>query len=364
MARVLFLVNHEIVIYNFRLEIVERLLEDGHQVYVSSPFGERIKELISIGVKYCKIDIERHGFNPFNELKLLNEYKKIIDNIKPDIILGFTIKPNIYGAIAARKYHVPFVANITGLGSALEKSGIKQKILIILYRYAFKDIKKVFFQNVDNKNFFIENRIIKNKYEILPGSGVNLKRYPYFQYPSDNKVEFAFISRIMKEKGIDQYLEAAQVITQKNNNVIFHICGFCEEDYNQKLIRLTKQNPNIQYHGMIKDVASFMSKMHCIVHPSYYPEGLSNVLLESSACGRPIITTDRAGCREVIIDRVNGYLIKANNANDLIEKIKTFLNLSYEEKRQMGINGRKLVEEKFDRQIVVDYYLKEIQDFK
>ncbi len=359
MKKVLFLVNHDVVIYNFRLEIVERLLNDGHEVHISSPYGERIDDLVRIGSKFHEINFNRHGFNPLQELKLLNQYNKLINKIKPDIILGFTIKPNIYGAIAARKNNVPFVANITGLGTALEDSSFKQKVLIYLYRYAFKNVQKVFFQNEENKQFFIKNKIIKVNYDLLPGSGVNLKKYNYYPYPQTDKIEFAFISRIMKEKGIDQYLDAAQEIIKRYHNIYFHICGFCEEEYKGKLVDFVAPK-HIQYHGMIRDVSSFMKKMHCIIHPTYYPEGISNVLLEACATGRPIITTNRSGCREVIDDNINGYIVPAKDSMALINVIEKFISLPSNKKVEMGLNGRKKVERYFDRQIVVNKYLDEI----
>ena len=195
---------------------------------------------------------------------------------------------------------------------------------------------------------------------MLPGSGVNLSRFTVKDYPCDDVIKFAFISRIMKEKGIDQYLEAAKIIKEKYPNTEFHICGFCEAEYEGMLKEYNDGNVVI-YHGMVRDVADFMSAMHCIIHPTYYPEGLSNVLLESCACGRPIITTNRAGCREVVEDGVNGYVVKEKNSQDLIEKIEMFLSKSIEERRQMGLAGRKKVEREFDRKIVVEKYLLEIK---
>ena len=358
--RVLFLVNHDVVIYNFRLEIVERLLAEGYEVHISSPYGERIDDLVALGANFHEIEVERHGMNPIHEYKLLRTYKKLIKNVRPDIVLGFTIKPNIYGAIAARKAHIPFVANITGLGTAVENGGWKQKIFVLLYKYAFRNIQRVFFQNTENQQFFIDNKIALGKHKLLPGSGVNLERFPLRDYPDDsNGVKFAFISRIMKEKGIDQYLEAAKTIKKKYPNTEFHICGFCEAEYEGKLNEYN-DNGTVIYHGMIRDVAEFLEDIHCVIHPTYYPEGISNVLLEASASGRPIITTNRSGCREVIDDGVNGYMIPQKNGEKLIEAIEKFMRLSNDERKAMGIAGRDKVEKEFNRQIVVKAYLKEI----
>ena len=359
MSKVLFLVNHEVVIYNFRLEIVERLLEEGHEVVISSPCGERIEELKKLGCAHREISISRHGMNPIKEITLIREYKRLIKDVSPDIVFSYTIKPNIYGAIACRAMRVPCVANITGLGTAVENGGITQKIAILLYKYAFTKIKKVFFQNTANLQFFIDHKIALGKHDLLPGSGVNLKRFPPLEYPAEAKTEFAFISRIMKEKGIDQYIEAAEYIRRKYPNTAFHVCGFCEQAYEEKLKELQKEGI-VVYHGMIRDISAFLSNINCTVHPTYYPEGLSNVLLESCASARPIITTNRPGCREVVDDGVNGYVVCEKDSKDLIEKIETFLLLTHEQKREMGLQGRQKVEREFDRNIVVGRYLDEV----
>jgi len=359
MKKILFLVNHDVVIYNFRLEIVERYIDDGYEVHISSPYGERIDELVALGAKYHEIKMNRHGLNPIKELKILNCYKKLLNEVKPNICLGFTIKPNIYGAIAARKYHIPFVANITGLGTAVETPGIKQKIFIVLYKYAFKNIQRVFYQNEENRQFFLDHNIASDKGVLLPGSGVNLERYPYRKYPEDGVIKFAFISRIMREKGIDQYLDTAEEIRKKyGDKVEFHVCGFCEPEYDGRLQEEHKKG-TVNYHGMIRDVAGFMGSMHCIIHPTYYPEGISNVLLEACATGRPIITTDRSGCREVVEDGRNGYMIPCQSSGKLIEAVEKFMSLNWEEKETMGRSARETVEERFDRRIVVERYVEE-----
>lgn len=357
---VLFLVNRDIVIYNFRQEIVERLIADGHQVHISSPYGERIDDLVKIGAVFHDIDIQQRKMNPLEEFQLIKAYQKLMEEVRPDIVFGFTIKPNTYGAIAARKYHIPFVANITGLGTALENPGIVQKVLVCLYKYSFRDVRRVFFQNTANRDFFLWNHIRVNDYAYLPGSGVNLDRFPFCEYPRGKVIRFAFVSRILKEKGSEIYLQAARKIKKRHRNVEFHICGFLESDYDGELEAYQKAG-DIIYHGMIRDVASFMKEMHCIVLPSYYPEGISNVLLEACAIGRPIITTDRAGCREVVDDGVNGYMIPQRNTEALIEALEMFLKLSPEDRQRMGLNARRKVEQEYDRRVVVEAYVREVE---
>lgn len=361
MSKVLFLVNHDVVIYNFRLELVERLLAEGHQVVISSPYGERIDDLLALGCEFRPIELSRHGMNPVQELKLLRDYTKLIRAEKPDIVFSYTIKPNIYGGMACAMAGVPYVANITGLGTAVENSGIVQKITVMLYRIAFCKVQRVFFQNEENRQFFVDRKLAMGKHGMLPGSGVNLQRFVPLEYPSEETTEFVFISRIMKEKGADQYLEAAEYIREKYPNTRFHICGFCEQAYEQRLQELHDKGVII-YHGMVRDVKQVIAKTHCTIHPTYYPEGLSNVLLESAACARALITTNRSGCREVIDNGVNGFVVEQKNAKDLIEKIETFLTLPWEQKKAMGVAGRAKVEKEFDRQIVVEKYLEEMKN--
>ncbi|MGK0724369.1 glycosyltransferase family 4 protein [Aerococcus urinaeequi] len=360
--RILILANHDVGLYNFRKELLERLLADGHEVFVSCPQGDNIEKIINMGCHYIETEFNRHGTNPLIEVKLLNHYKEIMGEITPDIAFGYTIKPNIYGALAAKKYEIPFVANITGLGTAVETPGFLQKVIIRIYKNAFSDIQTVFFQNKENRQFFVDNDIAVDKHKMLPGSGVNLDHFYLQEYPStDSSIEFVFISRIMKEKGINQYLEAAEHITQKYPSTKFHICGFCEEEY-EEILEDYQNRGIIEYHGMVSDVREILKITHCTVHPTYYPEGLSNVLLESAASGRPIISTDRSGTRETINDSVNGYLIEEKNVESLISKLEFFIQLPHDKKREMGIHGRKKVEKEFDRNIVVDAYLNEINN--
>ncbi len=359
--KVLILVNHDVVIYNFRRELVERLLADGYQLFISSPYGERIDDLIAMGCEYIETDIQRHGTNPIEDLKLLSVYRKMMKEVKPSVVLTYTIKPNIYGGMAAKALNLPYIANITGLGTAVENNGLMQKITVLLYKVSFQKVHRVFFQNTENKQFFVSSGVAVNKHSLLPGSGVNLDHFSVLKYPSEDTVEFVFVSRIMKEKGIDQYLEAAKTIRERHPQTRFHVCGFCEENYEEVLDAYEKKGI-ITYHGMLRDVRNILAKTHCTIHPTYYPEGMSNVLLESAACGRPIITTNRSGCREIVDDGINGYVVEQQNSQDLIDKIEKFLALSYEEKKQMGLAGRTKVEKGFDRQIVVNSYVHNIQE--
>lgn len=357
--KILILANNDIGLYKFRKELIEELIK-ANKVYICLPVGEFIEPLEKLGCEFvpCTL-LDRRGTNPLKDLELLRFYKQLIKQINPDAVLTYTIKPNVYGGIACASLKVPYIANITGLGTAVENGGILQKIALMLYRYGLRRAKKVFFQNAENQMFFVDHRIVTDKYELLPGSGVNLETFSVIEYPSEDTIEFAFISRIMRQKGINQYLEAAQYIKAKYPHTIFHVCGFCEENYIDKLKNLSADD-TIIYHGMINDVREILKSVHCTVHPTYYPEGLSNVLLESCACARPIITTNRSGCREVVEDEVNGLIVREKDSGDLIEIIEKFLAISYEGRKKMGLLGRAKVEKEFDRKIVVKKYLKEI----
>ncbi len=358
---VLILVNKQTTIVNFRLEVVDALVREGYNVVVSVPDGDRLSEIENVGATIIKTPMEKESTNPVKDIALMLKYKKIIKAVKPDLVLTYTIKPNVYGGMAAASRRVPYVANITGLGTALENSGFIQKLAIALYKMGFRKINKVFFQNAENRAFFEAHKIALGKYESLPGSGVNLEKFHVLDYPSDETIDFAFISRIRKEKGIEQYIDAAKVIKEKYPNTRFHVCGFGDEYYESRMTQLHDEGV-IVYHGLLKDVRIMLKDVHCVIHPTYYPEGMSNVLLESAASGRPIISTDRAGCREAIDDGENGYIVREQDSVDLIEKIERFMSLSHEAKKEMGLKGRVKVEREFDRNIVVRHYLETVAE--
>ena len=359
--KILILANMDITLLYFRQELIDTLLKKGYEVYVSFPKSNNVKIFEDKGCSFLDVQMDRHGINPFKDLKIIFKYLKIINEIKPDYVLTYTIKPNIYGGIASRIKKVPQIANITGLGTAMENGGVLQKIAIVLHRIALKKVKCCFAQNTENLEFLKKHKIAKDRLKLIPGSGVNLEKFSLLDYPKeDEPIEFLFISRIMKEKGIDQYLEAAEVIKNKYNNTKFHILGFCEQEYEQKLKDLQEQGI-IEYHGRQDNTIPYLQKASCIIHPTYYPEGMSNVLLEACACGRPIITTNRAGCKEIVDDNINGFIVEEKNSEDLINKVEKFIQLSNNERKQMGLAGRAKVEKEFDRNIVVKQYLNIIE---
>ena len=342
---------------------MERFIADGHEVHISSPYGERIDKLKEIGAIFHDINISRHGMNPLSEIKLLKDYKLLYKNVKPDIVFSFTIKPNVYGGIIARRLNVPFVANITGLGMSIENGGFKQKISLFLYRYGLLNAQKVFFQNQNNLEFFIRNKVVTSPYELLPGSGVNVYMFPYTDYPLEDKtVIFTTIGRIMKDKGTDELLEAAKILHDEGVNVQFQMIGFFDSDYKDKVMNAV-ENKTITYIEQQMDVRPFISRCHAIIQPSHH-EGMSNVILEASSMGRPVIASDIPGCREAFDDGVSGLSFTVGDSLSLVKTIKRFLSLSIEEKAEMGKKARFKMEKEFNREFVVYKYVEEVNKLK
>lgn len=357
--KVLILGNSHLVVFGFRGELIQRLIKDGYEVVVSfpnGPFGEGEETSKQYGCKFVETYIERRKTNPFSDLKLIKDYIKLIRNERPDVVLGYTVKCDVYGGIACRRTHSLFIPNITGIGKGLAEGGIVGKILIYLYKAGIKKAYIVFFQNESDKQFFVDKGIKFKRSKVLPGSGVNLDKFTPLEYPEKSTVIFTYIARIMKAKGIEQFLDAARALKGKAE---FHICGYCEEDY-KNVIEKEQKSGTIIYHGLVSNVTEYEKISHCIVLPTSHPEGVSNVLLEAVACARPIITTNRPGCRETVDDGITGYLIRERDSHDLIEKMEQFMNLSNSERKEMGLRGRRKIEKEFDRQIVVDEYIREL----
>lgn len=363
MKNILILANGIVGLHNFRFEIVENLINNGFNVHYSVPESSDnylVKLFDDVGANLIQIRMERRGINPIKELMLMKNYKNIIKKINPDCILTFTIKPNIYGNLAASKHDIPVISNITGLGTSLQAGKLK-KMIIYLYKLAYKKTSCVFFENKSNQSFFIKNKMVDDsKTKLLPGAGVNLKKFtPIEKKKEDGIIRFLFIGRLMREKGLDEFLEAASQITGKHPNVEFQILGSFEEAAYKDRIEANR-NPRINYLGYSKDTREQIKNADCIVHPSYH-EGMSNVLLESAAMGKPLIASNIPGCKEIIDNNKNGYLVQVKSSKDLVDKLLMFIALSHEKRLIMGENSRKKVVTAFDRQIVVDQYLRTIK---
>ena len=358
--RILILSNHFITLFNFRKELITKLVEDGHEVFISMPKATENSFFTDMGCKIIETEVDRRGINPIKDIGLLIRYIKIMKKIEPDIILSYTIKPNIYGCIASNLTKNRQVSNITGTGATFLRENIISKIVKVLYKISLKKSYKVFFQNSGDKSYFVENKMVGNNYSMLPGSGVNLEQYFVNDLPSYEETNFIFIGRVMMLKGIDEYLGCAKIIKEKYPNTNFYIAGFIEEERYRDIIGELHSKGIINYIGFQKDIKSWIQKCHCTILPSHGGEGIPNVLLESSAMGRICIASRINGSKDVVDDGVTGYLFDTGSTEDLIDKVERLLRLNNQKKKELGLNGRQKVEKDFDRKIVIDAYLKEV----
>lgn len=359
--KVLVLTNNIGGLYSFRKEVMKAIVDAGYEVFISVPDDDekRVKYFEGIGCHIIKSDFNRRGMNPLADLKLMLTYRKQIKRLTPKAVLTYTIKPNVYGGMACRLTSTPQIANITGLGDAVENGGWLQKLTIALYKIGIGKANQVFFQNSSNQETCIKLGIADGKSIVLPGSGVNLQHHVYQEYPQDGIIKFLFTARLLKDKGTNEFFEMAKTIKEKYPYTEFQILGPMEGNYQHQLDELIS-NGIVNYLGTTEDVRPYLAKVHCTILPSYH-EGMSNVNLESAANGRPVITTDVPGCRETVDDGRSGYLVRAKNAKVLSKAVERFIELPYLQKEAMGLNGRRKVEQEFDRNIVVKAYLDAIK---
>lgn len=340
------------MLWQFRRELISAL-SNFSNITISTPFNGHEKDFEDMGCKCINTTIDRRGINPLVDLKLLLSYRKILKAEQPDAVITYSIKPNIYAGLLCRLKNIPYYTNVQGLGTAFQNK-ILSYIATSLYRFALKKSTAVFFENNANANEFVSRKIIlQRKCIVLKGAGVNLETYPYEEYPKENKgINFLFVGRIMKEKGIDEFFEAAQKIKKLyQEKVNFHVVGFFEDEYKEIITKLTT-NKIIMFHGFQPDPKPFYKNAHCVILPSYH-EGMSNVLLEAAATGRALITTDIPGCREAVDNSINGLLCEKMNAKSLENCITNFLSLTPCERKSMGAAGRTKMEKEFDKNVIV-----------
>lgn len=362
------LTNNDDDIYCFRKELIEGLINEGYEMLISCPNGPKFDLMRDIPFRYDDPVIDRRGTNVIADAKLFLHYRKLFKNERPDVVLTYTAKPNVYASIAARSLNIPYINNVTGIGSVVNMTGLKKSFILWLFKLAYKGAACVMFQNSTNMKLAVDSGMVKGDYKLIPGSGVDLNRYPLQTYPDGgdgiegNTVVFNYIGRILHDKGVDDYIEAAKRIKKKYPNTEFNMIGFIEpteNHYEKELADLQKQGI-VYYRGSQKDVKPWVKRAHAIIHPSTYGEGMSNVLLENASSGRFLITTDNPGCKETVINGKSGYIYHGGNLDELVESITKFLNLDNDTRKSMGIEGRKHVESNFSREIVVDAYKEKI----
>lgn len=353
--RILVLSNSDSGLFQFRKEIISRLC-DQNDVTCCCPNTDGFKSRIeALGCKCIITDFDRRAKNPIKDMMLLVSYLNIINTIRPDIVFTYTIKPNIYGGIICRIKRINYYTNITGLGTAIENPGVLNSVLIMMYKVALGKAKLIVFQNRNNLLYFKTKGIVKDNYLLLPGSGVNLEDFKYEDYPDHEGIfSFLFVGRIMKDKGIEELLEAICFLQKERQDIRLDVVGRMEEDYSIPFMELEEKGL-LKYYGQQNNIQQFYKTAQCVVLPSYH-EGMSNVLLEASSTGRPIISTNVPGCIETFEEGITGFGCEAKNVDSLVLAMKKILSLSNEQRKKMGIEARKKMENEFDRNKIISTY--------
>jgi lipopolysaccharide/colanic/teichoic acid biosynthesis glycosyltransferase/glycosyltransferase involved in cell wall biosynthesis len=359
-TKYLILTNHSYMLWQFRRELIQALSEHG-KVTLVMPFVGHEDDFRSMGCRCIEVKMDRRGKNPERELKLARTCYQILKEEQPDQVLTYSIKPNIYGGYACSRLKIPYSVNVQGLGTAFQNK-LSANFATFLYRRALKSAQAVFFENSENAEEFRRRKILENgQAVVLPGAGVNRKYFSWKEYPSEEGgIHILYLGRIMKEKGMDEFFEAAISIKKKyKDHVIFDLVGFFEDDYQERVEQLVKDHI-IVFHGFQPDPRPYYEMAHCVVLPSYH-EGMSNVLLEAASTGRCLITSDIPGCRETVRDGVSGYLVKVMDSCDLSAKLEQFLETGREKREAMGKAGREWMKA-FDKDIVVERTLLGMQN--
>lgn len=363
--RILIIANDESTIYNFRREIISAFSTHGYDVTLCFPEGDHTSEIERCGCRIVNISVSRHGTNPFAEIGFLLTCIKLIRRNNPSVVLTYTIKPNIYGSLACQITKVPYINNVTGLGSVFQSNSLLARILVKMQRKAYRKSSCVFFQNEANFKLMLEKGVVSNNtpYEILPGSGVNLTLHSFEPMRSyDGTIRFIIVSRIRKDKGFDEFFKAAEAIKKEYPECEFRIVGWYEEDqYKAQLDRLEGEGI-VKYYGKKtqEEVHQLIVDSDCVVLPSYH-EGMANVLLEAASSGRPVIASNIPGCKETFDEGITGFGCEVKNAESLKCAMLRMINSPYEKRAEMGRLGRVKMEKEFDRSFVADKYIKCIE---
>ena len=358
---ILMTVNAAWNIWNFRRPLVEALAADGHRVMVLAPPDDAVSELKQLGCRVRPLEMSVKGLNPIEDLKLQRRFGRIFREERPDAVLSYTIKNNIFGARAARPADVPFIPNVTGLGTAFLSGKLLQTVTEELYRRSFAPLPVVFFQNEDDRGLFLDRRLVRvDQARLLPGSGIDLKRFAPAAMPApEEPLTFLMIARLLRDKGVVEFADAARRVKARHPHARFQLLGAVGSENRSAIGRETLDDwvaeGVVEYLGTTNDVRPAIAAANCVVLPSYR-EGAPRTLIEAAAMARPLIATDVPGCRAVVDRNVSGYLCDVKSAESLAECMERFLALSPEAQRAMGAAGRTKMEREFDQRLVVDAY--------
>ncbi len=344
--------------FNFREQLIYKLCQLDYHVVLLSENGPEIENFLESGCKFIEIHMDRRGKNIFNDGRLIRDYYHAIKDIKPDVVLLYTTKCSVYGGMVCRMLKVPYIVNNAGL---IESKGFFSCFLNTLYRIGFSRAACMMYQNCQEQN--VVQKLLKEKthFRSIPGSGVDVSKYQYTEYPNGDEIIFDFVARVIKVKGIEEYLECAKQVHQKYPQTLFRIYGTLDDDYYRQKVMEYEKSGYIKYCGQKSDMRPEIASSSAVIHPSYY-EGMTNVVLEHSAMGRPCLGSNIPGVEDAIENGETGYIFKVRNINDICDKVSRFIELPFEAKVQMGKKARKKMEKEFSRKIVTDIYLEEIQN--
>ena len=351
MKKILILTNHSFMFWQFRRELTSQLQKEGCAVTIGMPKGDHREDFAAMGCNLIDVDVDRRGINPVTDMKLFFRYWKLLKTEKPDMVITYSIKPNIYGGFACRLQKIPYCVNVQGLGSAFEKPAIA-RLVTLLYRVAVKKAKTVFFENTGNAAIFRDKGIApEHQQTVLNGAGINLEHHSLQAYPENPVVHFLYLGRIMKEKGMDELFSAVRRLHSEGVPFVLDLVGFYEDGYKEQVEELETLGI-CKYHGFQSDPRPYYAAADCVVLPSYH-EGMSNVLLEGAAAGRPLITSNIPGCREAVEENVTGLLCPARDEETLYQAMKRMIHTSAADRAAMGIAGREKMHRQFDKVAVV-----------
>ena len=370
--KILIVLNTAWNLVNFRAGLIRALVDAGYEVVAVAPPDEYVPLVTQLGCRYVSFPMDSQGTHPGRDLLLLIRLLRLLRKEKPAVFLGYTVKPNVYGSLAAHLLHIPVINNIAGLGVVFVSNGWLTRLVKGLYRFALSRSAKIFFQNDDDRRMFTDGGLVRTELtDRLPGSGVDLERFKvqgerFMEKGGGSHLRFLLVARMLWDKGVGEYVDAARIIKESLPNIEFFLLGFLDVENPAAISRAQMDEwvaeGVVNYLGISNDVREQIADTDCVVLPSYYREGTPRTLLEAAAMGRPIITTDSVGCREVVDDGVSGYLCKPRDAVDLAEKIVQMIRLSPEERQNMGMCGREKMERDFDERIVIGRYLQVIEE--
>jgi glycosyltransferase involved in cell wall biosynthesis len=364
-GKVLIAVNTAWNLVNFRAGLIRALINEGYEVVTVAPQDDYAPRLAELGCRFVPLPMDNKGTHPGRDLFLLGRFYWLLRRERPDVYLGYTVKPNVYGSLAAHAQCIPVINNVAGLGTVFTKGGWLNTLVRGFYRIALSQSYKVFFQNEADRQMFVSGGLVAEKVaDRLPGSGVDLKKFTPLPLPGKSSVRFLLIARMLWDKGVGEYVEASRKIINTFPDTEFCLLGFLNVENPTAIshIQMDKwvSEGSVCYLGVSDDVREQIATADCVVLPSYYREGTPRCLLEASAMGKPVITTNTIGCRDVVDDGVNGFLCNPRDSVDLAEKMIQMIRLSPTDRDKMGASGRKKMEREFDERIVIDRYLKVI----